>query len=268
MQIRSMSPARPDSVRVLTVGNSFSQDSMCYLWELLHRGGIPQITLGNLYYPGCSLAQHLEFARSRTPVRAYEKNTAGVWETRDGICLEDGVRDEDWDIIVFQQSSRTSGLADSYGQTLTDLLDLVEPLAPRAKFWWNMTWAYQSDSTHPSFPNYDCDQLKMYRMIVDCLERCIKPERRFVKIIPTGTAIQNARTSFLGDTLTRDGYHLNREFGRLIAGLTWFCALTGAPAEVPAYNPAPEHITRQMLAAAEEAVNNAIRAPECVTEGH
>ena len=88
-----MSPARPDSVRVLTVGNSFSQDSMCYLWELLHRGGIPQITLGNLYYPGCSLAQHLEFARSRTPVRAYEKNTAGVWETRDGICLEDGVRD-------------------------------------------------------------------------------------------------------------------------------------------------------------------------------
>ena len=265
MQIRFTSPAHPDSVRILTVGNSFSQDSMSYLWELLHCGGIPLVTLGNLFYPGCSLAQHLEFARNRTPVRSYEKNVSGAWTARDNVCLYDGIADEEWDIIVFQQASYVSGMADSYGQALTGLLDLVKPLAPRAKFCWNMTWAYQSDSTHPGFSNYGCDQMQMYRMILDCLEHCIKPERRFEKIIPTGTAIQNARTSFLGDTLTRDGYHLSFELGRLIAGLTWFCALTGYPAEAAAYNPAPERITPQMLAVAAESVNNAIRAPERVT---
>ena len=128
-----------------------------------------------------------------------------------------------------------------------------------------MTWAYQSDSTHKSFPAYDNDQLKMYRMTVDCVRRCIAPEKRFIRVIPTGTAIQNARTSFLGDTLTRDGYHLNREIGRLIAGLTWFCTFTGLPAEVPAYDPVPDSITPRMLRMAEEAVDNAIRTPDEVT---
>ncbi len=38
-------------------------------------------------------------------------------------------------------------------------------------------------------------------------------------IIPTGTAIQNARTSFVGDHMNRDGYHLDLKnrtlYGRL-----------------------------------------------------
>lgn len=42
-------------------------------------------------------------------------------------------------------------------------------------------------------------------------------------IIPTGTAIQNARTSFVGDHMNRDGYHLRFEnrtlYGPLVHGL-------------------------------------------------
>ena len=46
-------------------------------------------------------------------------------------------------------------------------------------------------------------------------------------IIPSGTAIQNARTSVLGDTFNRDGSHLNK-IGKYTAACTWYEALTGA----------------------------------------
>ena len=152
----------------------------------------------------------------------------------------------------FQQTSKTCGLASTYGKTLTELLDIVEAKAPDAKFIWNMTWAYQQDSTHSSFPNYDRSQQKMYDMIIDCMHQCIETEPRFVLSIPCMTSIQNARTSFLGDTLTRDGYHLDYNIGRYIAGLTWYAALTGGDVDKVSYNPAPAAITSDMLAVARE----------------
>ena len=72
---------------------------------------------------------------------------------------------------------------------------------------------------------FQSDQMKMYECITDTVQQHIVPRTDFAAIIPSGTAIQNARSSYFGDKLTRDGYHLN-ELGRLIAGYTWFCMLT------------------------------------------
>ena len=67
----------------------------------------------------------------------------------------------------------------------------------------------------------------MYRAILQALDTQVKPTGAFEGIIPVGTAIQNLRTSYLGDTLTRDGYHLSYGIGRYTAALTWFACLTG-----------------------------------------
>ena len=222
-------PTEVKTLKILAIGNSFSTDCMQYLYDIARSGGVEEIVLGNLYYGGCSLAQHLGFAKSDSP-------------------------------------SYTCGLVSSYGKTLTELLDIVEAKAPDAKFIWNMTWAYQQDSTHSSFPNYDRSQQKMYDMIIDCMHQCIETEPRFVLSIPCMTSIQNARTSFLGDTLTRDGYHLDYNIGRYIAGLTWYAALTGGDVDKVSYNPAPAAITSDMLAVARESVKNAIKTPLAVTE--
>jgi hypothetical protein len=56
----------------------------------------------------------------------------------------------------------------------------------------------------------------------------IVPRNEFSAIIPSGTAIQNARTSYFGDTLTKDTYHLNN-LGRAIAGYTLWATITGKP---------------------------------------
>lgn len=257
-----MNPVIPTSepLRILAVGNSFSVDAMCYLWDIFRAGGIKTVTLGNLYYPACSLAGHLDFAQQDQPAYTYFKNTSGSWEPRTGTRLCEAVADEAWDIITFQQTSKTCGLAETYGKVLTDLLDFVRSRAPQAVFVWHMTWAYQQDSTHQAFRNYGNDQNRMYRMTLDCVEHCIRPEPRFRRVIPSGISIQNARASFLGDTLTRDGYHLDLTIGRYIAGLTWFSALTGLPAETVDW--APEGVTPEMLSAAREAVNAAVASPE------
>ena len=236
----------PKSLKVLAIGNSFSTDSMEYLYQIAKAGGVEEIVLGNLYYGGCSLQQHLGFAKADSPEYTYYKNTSGKWESTKSYKMSDAIADEDWDYISLQQSSKTSGLTSSYGKTLTDLIDYVREKNSTATLVWNATWAYQQDSTHSSFPNYDKDQGKMYDMIIDCVEQCIMTEERFDLIIPCTTSIQNARTSFMGDTLTRDGYHLNYHIGRYIAALTWYAALTDAPIADITYPPSVTQITADM----------------------
>ena len=128
-------PAAPKSLRILAIGNSFSTDCMQYLYNIMKSGGVENVVLGNLYYGGCSLAQHLDFAKNSKPNYTYYKNTTGSWNKTDNYVLADALKDEEWDYITFQQTSKTCGLESSYGETLTSLVDFVEERAPKsAKF--------------------------------------------------------------------------------------------------------------------------------------
>ena len=51
-------------MKLLTVGNSFSDDAMEYVWQIASALGFKKIELGNLYIGGCSLATHRENALS------------------------------------------------------------------------------------------------------------------------------------------------------------------------------------------------------------
>ena len=110
---------------------------------------------------------------------------------------------------------------ESYEPYLGNLISWLRENAPKKNFKlaWHQTWAYSKDSTHKKFPNYGNDQTKMYNAIVDCVKDLMK-EYHFDILIPSGTAIQNARTSSLGDTFNRDGYHLERTYGRYTAACT------------------------------------------------
>ena len=62
----------------------------------------------------------------------------------------------------------------------------------------HQTWAYATNANHTGFKNYDQNQMKMYTSIVDAVKKAANLVG-IKKIIPSGTAIQNARTSFIGD---------------------------------------------------------------------
>ncbi len=249
------------ALKILCIGNSFSVDSMEYVYQIARAAGVDNVVLGNLYIGGCSLATHLTNAKNDSGSYTYYKNTSGTWSSSGSQKISTAVKSEDWDFISVQQVSGSSGIADTYGD-LDELLDIVEPLNPSARLVWHMTWAYKTGSSHTDFSKYDKDQMTMYNAIVKAVQSKILTEDRIEIVIPAGTAIQNARTSYYGDNFTRDGYHLN-DFGRFIGSLTFVKALTGLSIDNLDYK--LDSMTSNNLLLAIDAVNKAIAKPFEVT---
>ncbi len=250
------------TLKILAVGNSFSIDTLDFVYEMAQSVGIIEhVVIGNLYIGGCSLKKHLDTLNSDSIYERYyiEDSRTNVSKTHYNYNARDAISSEDWDFISFQQNSGNSGVASTYTTYLGALMDLVLGLCPNATPIWNMTWAYQQDCENSAFSTYSWNQLTMYNAIIEAVKAVIVPNSRFAAIVPNGTAIQNARTSSFGDTLTKDGYHLTESIGRYIAGLTYFCKITGLPPSMVSYK--PSSMTVADVSIAKEAVKLALEKP-------
>lgn len=257
------------SFKVLAIGNSFSQDAMQHLYHIAADAGAEDIVVAFLYIGGSSLDLNWTNASRNLPQYRYDKNDNGIWRSQNNRTILYGLQDEEWDLITLQQASPFSGVTSSYtdGNVLQNLIDYVNEhkTNPEAKLGWHMTWAYQADSTHSGFTNYNRDQFTMFASIVNAVRNAVLPTDAFDVIIPAGTAIQNVRTSYIGDTLTRDGYHLSLNLGRYIAGLTWVHALTDLPIDEVTYVPSDAEIPEEYLPIIREAVKAAVAHPFAVS---
>ena len=65
----------------------------------------------------------------------------------------------------------------------------------------------------------------MWDSIQACTKSLIANRSSFI-VIPCGLAVQYARQTKLGDTMCRDGYHLNYTYGRYTAACVWYEILT------------------------------------------
>lgn len=249
-------------LKILCIGNSFSVDSMEYVYQVAKAAGVKEVVLGNLYIGGCSLATHLSNAKGDKGAYTYYTNTSGTWKSTGGYKISTAVKSDDWDFITIQQVSGNSGVADTYND-LAAILDIVEPLNPSARLAWHMTWAYHTNSSHADYSKYDKNQMTMYNAIINAVQTKVLTENRIEIVIPAGTAIQNARTSYYGDNFTRDGYHLN-DFGRYIGSLTFVKALTGLSIDSITYK--LDSMTNYNLKLAIDAVNKAVATPYAVTK--
>lgn len=255
------------TLKVLAVGNSFSVDTMEYLWDICDDGGVETIILGNLYIGGCDLDRHWRNIQNDAADYTYYKNTQGSWSQKKSTALSYALADEEWDIITVQQSSKTCGLPESF-ENIDNIVNYLKANSTNAEveILWHMTWAYQQNSTHSAFPNYDSDQATMYQAIINTIRSKILTKNSIAGVIPAGTAIQNLRTSYLGDTLTRDGYHLSYSFGRYTGALTWYAYLTGGSIDDIDWVPPAHSDLEGHMDAIKEAVSNAISKPLMFTQ--
>ncbi len=228
------------TLKILAIGNSFSEDAMEYLYNIATHSGFAKdkVVLGNLFIGGGTLQQHYENSQNGTSYTLQKRDGSNSIVTF-SRTLQNAVKDEDWDIITLQQASGSSGMPDTYEPYLSDLIEIIEENAtnPDMKLGWHMTWAYQQDTTHNEFYKYDSDQITMYNAIIGAVKEKVLPTGKFDFVIPSGTAVQNTRTSFAGDNLTRDGYHMGYVLGRYIIGLTWFRTITGMSLDSVAWEP-------------------------------
>ena len=213
-------------IRVLCIGNSFSWDAVEQeLVPLCDQAGV-EVEVHNLYYGGCSLQQHAEFLLKDTAAYSHRVCTNACPRIiRDTISLREALQNGEYDYISLQQASHDSGIRASYEPWLSLLIDSVRAYQPRARIYWMQTWAYSKDAKHPAYPRYHCNQQEMWDSIQACTESLITDHQ--LPIIPCGEAIQNARQTKLGDTLCRDGYHLNYVYGRYTVACVWYEILTG-----------------------------------------
>jgi len=262
-ELDSSNISTSDTIKILAIGNSFSEDGVQYVYDLA-KAENKKILIANLYYPGCSFAQHWSFIKNRSTVYDYQKNINGAFIHFNNSNFLRGLLDEDWDIITFQQYSGYSGLINTYFPYLDSLATYVKANAinSKVKFAMHQTWSYPSYSAHSGFKNYSNNQEIMYKQIVASIN--LAARKKYISmIIPSGTAIQNAR-SYFGDKLNRDDLHLSLPLGRYIASCAWFESIFSVSSVGNIYK--PDGISSVEALKAQEAAHFAIINNSAVTD--
>ena len=247
-------------IKILAIGNSFSADAIeQHFYDLAKAEGI-EVILGNMYIGGCSLKKHLNNAIDDKPAYSYRKiGIDGKKVVTKEVTLSYALADEAWDYVSFQQQSGISGQYETWIESLPKLIEYVKlRLSETVVMMIHQTWAYDATSTHKHFKNYNNDQMVMYNSIVSAVKK-ISKDTGIKLVVPSGTAVQNARTTILKDSITRDGYHLHKIYGRYIAACTWFEAVFKKSVIGNSYK--PEDMTAEQCLAAQKSAHQAVQRP-------
>ena len=252
-------------IRVLAIGNSFSDDARTFVHQIAEAAGL-DVIIGNLYIGGCSLERHWENAAGNAA--AYDYSKTGC-ENRPA-SIREALEEEKWDFVTMQQASHFSGMPETYQPYLSELSAYIRRYAPQAEQLIHETWAYEIDSTHAAFPDYNCDQARMYQLLRAAYDQAAR-DIGGARIIPSGDAFQIARRHPLfdyahgGQSLNRDGFHASLTKGRYLLGCVWVETLTGVSVVgngfVPSLPECPELTpTADELAVLQRAAHEAVLA--------
>jgi hypothetical protein len=253
-----------DTLKILAIGNSFSEDALEHHLVEIAEADQYYFVVGNLYYPGAPLDFH--WNNCSTNSAQYRYYRSDVYPTKGHInpsTIQFALKDQDWDYVSLQQASNLSGMSTTFSPYLEQIINYVhQEVNTPTQIILHQTWAYAPQSTHAGFANYNNDQMQMFQQIVAAYVQWETIPSVALRI-PSGTAIQNARTTPLGTDLTRDGYHLDLRVGRYIAALTWYEKLTGRSVIGNTYRPA--QVTNQEIQWIQQAVHKAVMHPNDIT---
>lgn len=132
--------AHARTLRLFTVGNSFSNNATHYLPELAKAGG-HELIIGKAVKGGCSFQQHWD------AVEAWRTNPedpkAKIYS---GKSLRDQLGTGAWDVITIQQYSQHSSDGTTYRPYAHKLHAHLKTLQPGAEIVLHQTWAYRVDA--------------------------------------------------------------------------------------------------------------------------
>jgi hypothetical protein len=241
-------------IRVLSIGNSFSQDAQAYLRDLAESAEL-EVRVVNLFIGGCSLKTHWENVWGDAAAYTYELNGDTGGGRR--VSIGEALGETAWDVVTLQQASGDSGLLQTYFPWGELLSGYVKSCLPGARRLIHETWAYEIDSAHGHFPRYDRNQVLMYRALRGAYGEAAR--RLGLGIIPTGDLIQALRGKAPfdygrgGRSLCRDGFHLSYTYGRYAAAALW-CRFLGGDLHRSRFLPPGKDVDPALLALIRETV--------------
>lgn len=202
-----------DTIKILAVGNSASEDAYSYVPYLFPKIARRPIVVGILYYPYGSLKDHWNFVVNNKNVCTYHscRSDKEPWNSKKKVSLEYVLKAENWDIVTFQQIAKDALIESSYHPALDDLIEFTKSLCKNnVIFGWFLTPAYPEGYSYLQETGIDSDEL-YHNVIQGNLKNT--ESNKFSFIIPVATATQNARHTVLSNIgdygqLSFDGLHL------------------------------------------------------------
>jgi len=180
--------AAAKTVRLLTIGNSFSRNATQYLPDLVKASGHELIHCP-IVVGGASLELHAAMAA-----------TNGAY--KNGRTLKQELESDKWDYVTIQQASLKSHDISTYRPFAGQLRDCIKKHAPTAKLLMHQTWAYRCDDSR--FATNSFTQKIMYDGLTHAY-RTIAAELG-ARIIPVGDAF------YMADTNKKWGYRSDKKF--------------------------------------------------------
>lgn len=126
------------TIRVLMIGNSFSQNASRYLPQMAEEINI-ELILGRAEMGGCSLKRHWDSVL----VNNADTSRGKAYK---GKSLRQLLSSQKWDIVTMQQYSLLSGDEATYQPFARNIYDLVKSYQPHAQIFVHQTWAYREDA--------------------------------------------------------------------------------------------------------------------------
>lgn len=239
-------------MKVLCIGNSFSQDAAGYLSRAAGNQGI-DIHVENLYIGGCSLERH--YNNMISGEKAYELEINGE-STHVNIALGEALEKDKWDIVTVQQASHFSAFYSTYQPYASELVKFIRGKQPEAKVFIHQTWAYEegsqrlADNGFASRKDMFAEIRKNYSLAA---EECAVDG-----LIPSGQVFESMAAKEI--KCHRDTFHASLGAGRYALALTWIKALTGADINGNTFNETAEPVSADEAALIKEAVNEVFSA--------
>ena len=246
---------RPDTLKLLCVGNSYTSDEMSYLPYVLEQL-CPEmhVRIGHLISGSASVSEWWVQRNSAkiigTPVYSsgprhrYNPEGGFLWTgTRyvewtsssrtwsnaliDSVSLTQALTTESWDYVTFQQVSELVRDYSSISTPLSNLTNYVREKLPGVKIGWIFTHVWND---RYSAENNIGDSDTLWGIAIDVVRQIV--DSNLVDfVIPNGTAIQNLRhtqakslgeyysTEYPYPGLSADGSHLHEGLGCLGASM-------------------------------------------------
>ena len=218
-------PETPDltpALKILFIGNSFTQDAVWHLPDILKNMGFRKVKMIDCYIGGHLISEYESEFDTGTANNAYTATPENMaWNNKTGMTLKQICESEQWDVITLQEHTGNHCSWNWTSDSKATLLSLVNKIkatqTKTPKMYYLMSQSYydfakmSGQSSYWTFSN----QEEMYETCVAYAQQAVS-ECGFDGVIPSGTYMQNIRTSWANSPMdmTRDGYHMDYGLAR------------------------------------------------------
>ena len=253
---------------VLLIGNSYSQDASNYpmtnelsgskLYDML-KANVPadtEVVVGLAMNGGKTMSWHATKSRNNESVYSFSVCENGAWRGVGTTTSANALTYLPWDYVSLQpyaaetrsgesaSTDRPEYQYDAEFKTLTNslgyMIDFVDTNAPQSKVYLYMPWNEVGTNDASLTINSGMDGYNdVVNTLINTQYKGTTSGKTFEEVIPVGTAVQNAKTTYLallkyskGESasslahdnnfgLQRDGGHMSLLLGRYMAAMTF-----------------------------------------------